>query len=49
MVRYYLDRIGQTKHLNAYLEVFEEEALAKAHALDTRIKTGNLWERLQAL
>ncbi|TWV97477.1 Asp-tRNA(Asn)/Glu-tRNA(Gln) amidotransferase subunit GatA [Chitinophaga pinensis] len=40
MVRYYLDRIGQTKHLNAYLEVFEEEALAKAHALDNRIKNG---------
>ncbi|MBW8686663.1 Asp-tRNA(Asn)/Glu-tRNA(Gln) amidotransferase subunit GatA [Chitinophaga rhizophila] len=41
MVRYYLDRIVQTKHLNAYLEVFEEEALAKAHALDLRVKNGD--------
>lgn len=40
MVRYYLYQIEQTKHLNAFLEVFEEEALAKAHALDTRIKNG---------
>ncbi|SDG38748.1 aspartyl/glutamyl-tRNA(Asn/Gln) amidotransferase subunit A [Chitinophaga filiformis] len=40
MVRYYLYQIEQTKHLNAFLEVFEEEALSKAHALDTRIKNG---------
>jgi aspartyl-tRNA(Asn)/glutamyl-tRNA(Gln) amidotransferase subunit A len=40
MVRYYLYQIEQTRHLNAFLEVFEEEALAKAHALDIRIKNG---------
>ncbi|MVT07777.1 Asp-tRNA(Asn)/Glu-tRNA(Gln) amidotransferase subunit GatA [Chitinophaga tropicalis] len=39
-VQLYLDRIGQTKHLNAFLEVFEEEALEKARALDSRIKNG---------
>lgn len=45
-VRYYLDRIAQLKHLNAYLEVYEEEALEKARELDTRLKNG---EKLGAL
>lgn len=45
-VRYYLDRIAQLKHLNAFLEVYEEEALEKARALDSRIKNG---EKLGAL
>lgn len=40
MVHLYLDRIGKTKHLNAFLEVFEKEALEKAQALDTRIQKG---------
>ncbi|NSL90022.1 Asp-tRNA(Asn)/Glu-tRNA(Gln) amidotransferase subunit GatA [Chitinophaga solisilvae] len=39
-VRYYLSRIAQLKHLNAFLEVFEEEALARARDLDTRIRSG---------
>ncbi|MCW3461837.1 Asp-tRNA(Asn)/Glu-tRNA(Gln) amidotransferase subunit GatA [Chitinophaga nivalis] len=39
-VRYYLNRIAQLKHLNAFLEVFEEEALEKARELDERIKNG---------
>lgn len=39
-VHYYLERIGKSKHLNAFLEVFEEEALEKARALDARIKNG---------
>lgn len=40
MVQLYLERIGKTKHLNAFLEVFEEEALERALALDTRLQKG---------
>ncbi|GAA3949853.1 Asp-tRNA(Asn)/Glu-tRNA(Gln) amidotransferase subunit GatA [Chitinophaga oryziterrae] len=40
MVQLYLDRISKTKHLNAFLEVFEKEALEKAQALDTRVQKG---------
>lgn len=39
-VRYYLNRIRELKHLNAFLEVYEEEALEKARELDARIKSG---------
>lgn len=39
-VQYYLDRIAKTKHLNAYLEVWEEEALQKARELDARLQNG---------
>jgi aspartyl-tRNA(Asn)/glutamyl-tRNA(Gln) amidotransferase subunit A len=45
-VRYYLDRIAQLKHLNAFLEVYEAEALERARELDTRLKNG---EKLGAL
>ncbi len=40
MVRMYLDRIGQARRLNAYLEVFEEDALAQARSLDEKIQKG---------
>lgn len=33
-VHYYLDRIAQQQHLNAYIEVFAEEALNRAAMLD---------------
>ncbi len=36
LVEYYLDRVRATKHLNVYIEVFEEEVLAQAKALDTK-------------
>ena len=36
LVDYYLDRIEQTKHLNAYVEVFEEEAKDRAKTLDEK-------------
>ena len=36
LVDYYLDRIEQTKHLNAYVEVFEEEAKDRAKMLDEK-------------
>lgn len=39
-VSYYLQRIKQHAHLNAFLEVFEEEALARATTLDALQKEG---------
>ncbi len=38
LVEYYLDRISATKDLNVYIEVFEEEAMAQAKALDAKYK-----------
>ena len=40
MVHLYLSRIEQARHLNAYLEVFTQDALAQAAALDARIQKG---------
>ncbi len=40
LVRYYLGRIEQHKHLNAFLEVYGEEALQKAESLDKKFKEG---------
>ena len=36
----YLAKIEENKHLNAFLEVFEETALAKAAEVDQKIKSG---------
>ncbi|MBK7148147.1 MAG: Asp-tRNA(Asn)/Glu-tRNA(Gln) amidotransferase subunit GatA [Bacteroidetes bacterium] len=36
LVQQYLNRIDEQKHLNAYLEVFGQEALARAAELDTK-------------
>lgn len=36
LVQQYLHRIDEQKHLNAYLEVFAQEALARAAELDTK-------------
>ena len=38
LVSEYLKRIGDCQHLNIYVEVFEEEVLAQAKALDQKIK-----------
>lgn len=38
LVKTYLQRIADTRHLNAYLEVFEADALAQAKAIDDKIK-----------
>ena len=38
VVQYYLSQIESSKNLNIYLEVYEEEALAKARVLDERLK-----------
>ena len=39
-VQFYLDQIERNKHLNAYLEVFEKEALARADELDALRTSG---------
>lgn len=39
-VNYYLSQIEQNKELNAFLEVWGQEALQKAEAIDTKIKQG---------
>jgi len=37
----FLVRIDANKHLNAFLEVFAEEALTRADAIDAKLKEGN--------
>lgn len=39
-VQYYLDRINATKHLNAFIEVYAEEALQQAALLDSERTAG---------
>lgn len=39
LVAYYLEQIEATRNLNAYVEVFAEEALEKARALDAKYQT----------
>lgn len=36
----YLSRIAENKHLNTFLEVFEEEALTRAKAIDENLQNG---------
>lgn len=36
----YLNRITEKKHLNAFLEVFEEEALTRAQTIDKKFQSG---------
>lgn len=40
LVRYYLQRIDEKKHLNAFLEVFADEALEQAATIDEKLKNG---------
>ena len=40
-VRHYLSEIEKSKHLNAFVHVFADEAIQKASALDKKRKTGN--------
>ena len=40
LVEEYLLRIGETKHLNAYLEVYADEAKSRAKKVDEKIKNG---------
>ena len=39
-VRHYLDRIAANKHLNAYIQVYGDEALEKARSLDAKRRAG---------
>lgn len=39
-VQYHLDNITRKQHLNAFLSVYGEEALARAAEIDKKIKTG---------
>jgi aspartyl-tRNA(Asn)/glutamyl-tRNA(Gln) amidotransferase subunit A len=40
LVDYYLKRIEEKKHLNAFLEVFADEAKIRAQEIDAKIKNG---------
>lgn len=40
LVRYYLQNIKDKAHLNAFLEVYEDEALAKAKEVDAKLAAG---------
>lgn len=41
LVKYYLDNISKNSNLNAFIEVFEDEALQRAKEIDLKFKTGN--------
>lgn len=40
LVEYYLDNINKKKHLNVFLEVYEDEAKSRAIEIDKKIKDG---------
>lgn len=44
VVRYYLGKIEEKKHLNAFLEVWGDEALERAALIDEKIKNGTAGE-----
>ena len=48
-VRYYLSRIEENKDLNAFLEVYAEEALRRAASLDEKRKAGGLLGKLHGV
>lgn len=41
LVRHYLSNIEANKHLNAFLEVYSEEALSAAETIQSKLKAGN--------
>jgi aspartyl-tRNA(Asn)/glutamyl-tRNA(Gln) amidotransferase subunit A len=41
LVKYHLDNIRKKAHLNAFLSVYEDEALQRAKEVDKKIKAGN--------
>lgn len=49
LVAHYLDRIAASKELNIYVEVYEEEAIAQARALDARRQQGLPMGRLAGM
>ena len=48
-VKYYLDQIAAKENLNAYLEIFSEEALAQAAILDAERKQGKKLGKLHGV
>ncbi|OFY65427.1 MAG: glutaminyl-tRNA synthase (glutamine-hydrolyzing) subunit A [Bacteroidetes bacterium RIFCSPLOWO2_02_FULL_36_8] len=42
LVNYFLTRIKELKHLNAFLDVYEEEAISHAKKSDEKIKNGQM-------
>ena len=48
-VNYYLQKIEQQKHLNAFVEVYQTEALEKAKQLDEQRLQGKALKKLQKL
>lgn len=48
-VQHYLARIDATKHLNAFIEVFADEALEKAALLDAERKAGKSTGKLHGV
>lgn len=40
LTKFYLKNIKEQKHLNAFVDVYEEEALAKAEEVDQKLKNG---------
>jgi aspartyl-tRNA(Asn)/glutamyl-tRNA(Gln) amidotransferase subunit A len=49
IVNYYTGKIASTKQLNAFVEVFAEEALQKAKELDAKRKTGAPLKKLHGV
>ncbi|SFP63380.1 Asp-tRNA(Asn)/Glu-tRNA(Gln) amidotransferase subunit GatA [Parafilimonas terrae] len=48
-VSYYIKNIEQNKHLNAFLEIYKEEALERAALLDAKRKAGNALGKLHGI
>jgi aspartyl-tRNA(Asn)/glutamyl-tRNA(Gln) amidotransferase subunit A len=48
-VEYYLQKIKTTNHLNAFIEVYADEALQKAKELDKKRKAGRVFGKLHGV
>lgn len=48
-VQYFLERIEDHKHLNAYIEVFSDEAITAAEQIDKKIKEGKALGKLHGV
>src|SRR5690349_12476378 len=48
-VEFYLEKIKQKQHLNAFTQVYTEEALAKAKALDDKRKSSSTIGKLHGV
>lgn len=48
-VKYYLEKINSNNHLNAFIEIFTDEALERAKCLDTKRKNGEVLGKLHGV